>query len=236
MFDDDTIETGIREAADQQGTGSQLTSRKVVLAAAATEFISAVVPWPADGVGHINLHYSMVNPRADEAGQEPMLKGMGWPFKDLSTFVQRAAWIDTTTDFKDVWFCTSRQREAALNTKGKPKALRRHANAMDLKAIWIDVDVKPDDTTGKHYTSMPEAWAAISAFRIKVGLPPVQRRGELRWRAAHLLDQRPRARARAVAALRGGAEGAAPERRREVRRRPDHRRRAASARAGDFQS
>ena len=83
MFDEDTIETGIREAADQQGTGSQLTPRKVVLAAAATEFISAVVPWPSHGVGHINLHYSMVNPRADEAGQEPMLKGMGWPFKDL---------------------------------------------------------------------------------------------------------------------------------------------------------
>ena len=96
---------------------------------------------------------------------------MGWPLEDPSAFDRRASWINTTTNFKDVWFCTLRQKEAALNTKNKPKALRRHANATDLKAIWIDADVKPDDTTGKHYTSMGEAWDALCAFRIKVGLP-----------------------------------------------------------------
>src|SRR5258705_2733755 len=133
--------------------------------------MSAVVPWPTDGFGHVNLHYSTVNPRAEIPGQEPMLKGMGWPFRDINPFIQRASWIGTTTNFKDVWFCTSRQRDAALNSKGKPKALRRHANAMDLKAIWIDADVKPKDTTSKHYTTMQEAWAAVCAFRTKVGLP-----------------------------------------------------------------
>jgi hypothetical protein len=166
MFDDDTIETGILESADGQGacSGSNVT-------VTVTEFMSAVVPWPTDGFGHVNLHYSMINPRAGEADQEPVLKGMGWPFKDIGTFIQRAFWISTIANFRDVWFCTSRQRDAALNTKGKPKALRRHANAMDLKAIWIDVDVKPNDTTGKHYTTMKEAWDAICAFRVKVGLP-----------------------------------------------------------------
>src|SRR5260370_661462 len=125
------------------------------------EFMSAVVPWPTDGFGHVNLHYSTVNPRAEIPGQEPMLKGMGWPFRDINPFIQRASWIGTTTNFKDVWFCTSRQRDAALNSKGKPKALRRHANAMDLKAIWIDADVEPEDTTSKHYTTMQEASAAV---------------------------------------------------------------------------
>ena len=90
---------------------------------------------------------------------------------------------------------------------------------MDLKAIWIDADVKPDDTTGKHYTSMQEAWSAISAFRTKVGLPMfsavVNSGGGLHiyW----ISDQR--ARARAVVALRRWPEGAAAERGREVRRR-----------------
>ena len=134
-------------------------------------FLEAVVPWPGDQPGHVNLHYSMVNPYAGEKGQDPLLKGMGWPFRDLSSFIQRTAWIGNTSNFKDVWFCTSRQRESATNTQGKPKALRRHANAMDLKAIWIDADVKPDDTTGKHYTTFQEAWAALCDFRTKVGLP-----------------------------------------------------------------
>ena len=136
------------------------------------DFMLSVVPWPTDGVGHVNLHYSMVNPRASEPGQEPVKKGMGWPFQDIGALIKRADWINTTNNFKDVWYCTARQRETTLNSKGKPKALRRHANALDLKAIWIDADVKPEDTSGKHYTSMPEAWAAICAFRVKVGLPP----------------------------------------------------------------
>src|SRR5260221_4514748 len=175
MFDDGTIETGILETADGQGACSGSNVTVTVM-----EFMSAVVPWPTDGFGHVNLHYSMVNPRADVPGQEPLLKGMGWPFKDLNTFIQRGSWIATTSNFKDVWFCTSRQKEASLNSKGKPKALRRHANAVDLKAIWIDVDVKPKPDTWdgenpgkawKNYGTFPEAWAALCAFRAKVGLP-----------------------------------------------------------------
>ena len=135
-------------------------------------FMNAVVPWPVDNIGHVNLHYSMVNPRASEPGQERLLKGMGWPFKEIIPFIERAAWINNTNNFKDVWYCTSRQREVSTNTKGKPKALRRHANAMDLKAIWVDIDVgNTPDAPDKHYDTMQDAWAAICAFRTKVGLP-----------------------------------------------------------------
>jgi hypothetical protein len=154
------IETGIPDNRQRDHTSNSVT-------VTVTEFMSAVVPWPVDNIGHVNLHYSMTNPKAGE----PLLKGMGWPFKNLNSFIQRAAWITNSINFKDVWFCTSRQRDAAINSKGKPKALRRHNNVMDLKAIWIDADVKPDDTSGKHYTSMGEAWAALCAFRRKVGLP-----------------------------------------------------------------
>ena len=196
MFEDERVETGIEEGATcrandpypDEASAAQAdyankggvnevpaTVNSIAPPAKETptlvEFMSAVVPWPVDNIGHVNLHYSMVNPRASEPEQEPLLKGMGWPFKDLHTFTQRAEWINKTSDFKDVWFCTSRQRDASTNTKGKSKALRRHANAMDLKAIWIDADVKPEDASGKHYTTLQEAWEALRAFRTKLGLP-----------------------------------------------------------------
>src|SRR5260221_700365 len=56
MFDDGTIETGILETADGQGACSGSNVTVTVM-----EFMSAVVPWPTDGFGHVNLHYSIVN-------------------------------------------------------------------------------------------------------------------------------------------------------------------------------
>ncbi len=130
-------------------------------------FMEAVVPWPGpENPGYVNLHYSL----KPKDGGKP-LTGMGWPFQKPEDFLSRAAWINNMPNFNDVWFCTSRQRSAGLNTKGKPKAVRLHANAVQLQAIWIDIDVKPGDATGKHYTSIAEAWAAICAFRDKMGLP-----------------------------------------------------------------
>lgn len=137
-------------------------------------FLGAVVPWPVDNTGYVNLHYSMMD---DEPGK-PLIKGSGWPFQNISAFVQRAAWVNTTAKFKDCWYCTSRQRAATTNAKGKPKALRGHTNALDLKAIWIDVDIgNPPDPDPKkplpkkHYDTLPEAWDAICAFRDKVSMP-----------------------------------------------------------------
>ncbi len=77
----------------------------------------SVVPWPTDGVGHLNLHYSMVNPRAGEPEQEPVIKGMGWLFQTILSFLERAAWMRTTNNFKDVWFCTSWQKEFTRHRK-----------------------------------------------------------------------------------------------------------------------
>jgi hypothetical protein len=63
----------------------------------------------------------------------------------------------------------SQQRECAQKANGKTKAVRKAANALWLNAIWIDCDVKAGDP--KHYHTLTEAWDAIDAFRLKVGLP-----------------------------------------------------------------
>lgn len=131
---------------------------------AVTAFMNSVVAWPGQDPGYINLHYSMIDPNKPKG---ELLKGMGWPFRDVGTFVSRAAWINNQTNFKDVWFCTSRQSESRLNTKGKPKAYRTSANATHLKAIWIDMDVKPGA-----YATIEDALKKAIWFREKVGLPP----------------------------------------------------------------
>lgn len=126
--------------------------------------------WPGskDDPGWINLHCHMKNPDPTKNGGKAWV--VGWPFKTINDFISRAAWVETTDAFYDVWYCTSQQRDTTVNRAGKVKAVRLHRNATALKAIWIDCDVKADDPS-KHYATMKDAWAAISAFRKKVGLP-----------------------------------------------------------------
>jgi hypothetical protein len=134
---------------------------------AVSAFMANVVAWPGGrDPGYVNLHYSMPNLRDPSKG---LLKGMGWPFTDITKFVERAAWVNTTAQFKDVWFCTSLQSTFGHNTKGKPKAIRLAANALKQKSIWIDCDVKAGDP--KHYATEEDALKAILLFAKTVGLP-----------------------------------------------------------------
>ncbi|MCK1711403.1 MULTISPECIES: hypothetical protein [unclassified Bradyrhizobium] len=136
------------------------------------QFMELVVVWPGvNNPGWINLHCHLKN--ADPSKNDGKDWVIGWPHKAADSFLRQASWVESTAQFFDVWYCTSQQSEATQNkTNGKAKAVRKARNATWLKAIWIDCDVKPDDTTGKHYTSNKEAWAALSAFSVKVGLPP----------------------------------------------------------------
>lgn len=135
------------------------------------QFLERVVVWPGDknSPGWINLHTHLKNPDPKKNGGKPFV--VGWPFKTLNDFISRATWLETTDSFYDVWYCTSQQSECGTNTKGNPKAVRLARNATWLRALWFDIDIKPGDTTGKHYTSLKAALDALKAFRDKVGLP-----------------------------------------------------------------
>jgi hypothetical protein len=155
------------------GEASQVTAKATSTAAPGratpAEFMSAVVAWPKTPTdpGYVNLHYSM--PARSAGGKLP--KGsMGWPYKDLDSFIERARWINSVPDkFKDVWFCTSSQSKARKNKRGNPKAVSKAANAVQQKSTCIELKIKPNDS--RHYGDEKEALKAILSFQIKVDLP-----------------------------------------------------------------
>lgn len=137
---------------------------------AISAFMANVVPWPGSPTdpGYVNLHFSTID-RKNPTG--PLRKGSGWPFRSLDPFIQRASWMNTTTQFKDAWYCLSLQSQTKPNAKDptKPRAHRLAVNALQLKAIWIDIDVGIE---AKKYPTLNDALKALIEFREKVGLPP----------------------------------------------------------------
>lgn len=135
----------------------------------ARKFLENVLVWPgsAQAPGWINVHVNAKNTEPAKNGGKPWV--VGWPFKTVDDVVDRINWVSSTDTFFNVWVCMSQQSECAKKANGKPKAVRKAANATWLKAIWIDCDVKPGDP--EHYHTMTEAFDALDAFRDKVGLP-----------------------------------------------------------------
>jgi hypothetical protein len=63
----------------------------------------------------------------------------------------------------------SRQRHMKLDKQDQPFPLRSKQDAVALKAIWLDVDVKAPP---KGYVSLEEAIDALEVFRKAASLPP----------------------------------------------------------------
>lgn len=125
------------------------------------EFMARVVPWPAVGEpGVINLHYTF-----------PDREGMGGrPFSQLADFLSMVPWCNAHPGYvKDVYFCLSRQATAGEIKNGRAKAVRNIPNSTHVKAIWLDVDVKPPP---KGYPDLKAALDAVLAFVQAAKLPP----------------------------------------------------------------
>jgi hypothetical protein len=100
--------------------------------------MSSVVPWPVDGQGFVNLHYSI--PKIREPGGKDSV--IGKPYQNIDDLIRFSKSALTTTNIKEQWFCTSLQAACSTPKRGSPKAVRSHQNTKSLKAIWADVDVK----------------------------------------------------------------------------------------------
>jgi hypothetical protein len=139
---------------------------------AVSAFMANVVAWPEfpSGPGHVGLWYSMPNTAFDpskkvDAHNKKWFMS-GWPYKDVTNFVNRVGWVLTVPNkFQDQWFCTSLQARAGKTKKGKDKAQKSSMDALKQKSIFVDVDIK-------HYAGEKEALTAILDFQKKVGLPP----------------------------------------------------------------
>ena len=122
-------------------------------------FMGQVVPWPSSNEpGYINVHWK------DPAGRGGV---PGYACRTLEELNAWLAWLRKKP--WDLWFCVSRQSQhGKVDRRGNPMADRHANNALALKAIWLDVDVKPE----KGYGTLGEALDAIAAFVAGAALSP----------------------------------------------------------------
>src|SRR6202035_23946 len=100
------------------------------------DFLSRVVPWPEDNApGHINLHWTIL---CDDG----KLIWTGKPCRCVDELMRLVRWVLSRPNARDVYFCLSLQRDCRQGKNGRLTAQRSKANALALKALWIDVDVK----------------------------------------------------------------------------------------------
>lgn len=125
------------------------------------EFMERVVPWPGseDDPGYVNCHWT--------SDKSPGIRGR--PFKNIQEFMSFVHWGTAHPGtMKDIYFCTSLQAATGKVYGGNKVAAARHAaTALSLKAVWLDVDVKPE----KGYPTIPLALDAVTHFVQGARLP-----------------------------------------------------------------
>jgi hypothetical protein len=123
--------------------------------------MSRVLPWPGpEDPGHVGLHWS--SPKIPQ----PVLSQ---PFRTLDEFMEAAQQAAVNDKYcKEVYFCLSVQEKTRQSSSGRIIADRK--SPIRLKAIWLDIDVKPDQPD-KHYISKDQARQALEKFVKDTGLP-----------------------------------------------------------------
>ena len=92
---------------------------------------------------------------------------LGYACRTVDEFGARLRWL-LSRDW-DIYFGLSRQsKHGKLDKRGSPMADRHADNALALKAIWLDIDVKPD----KGYAKLSEALEALENFLNDAKLVP----------------------------------------------------------------
>jgi hypothetical protein len=122
------------------------------------DFLLRVLPWPGDDLpGFCNVHTQW---RIDD--KTPW---SGVPTRDVDIFLQEVHRHNTMRSPPDIYMCLSRQSN--VKTVGdKQKAAKSQQNALALKAVWLDVDVKE-----KAFQTVGEALDAVKEFYTKYKLP-----------------------------------------------------------------
>ncbi len=124
------------------------------------DFLRRVLPWPQGGApGVVNLHYT----KPDRGGMP------GYSFTKVENFVAQVLLMkNRPTHHKDIYFCLSLQAKVGKIINGKTYAARHKDDALALKAVWLDIDVKDPP---KGYATINDALDALEAFTAKAGLP-----------------------------------------------------------------
>jgi hypothetical protein len=126
-------------------------------------FMSRVVPWPQAGdPGVVNLHWKVSNPKTGK------MLWSGRPHTSVDSLVGLAKWAVSRPNIKDMYFCLSLQAKTAPSRNGKVTVARTAEDALLLKSIWLDIDVKDPP---KGYATAPDALNALKEFLKSTNLP-----------------------------------------------------------------
>jgi hypothetical protein len=137
----------------------------------AKEFFRRVLPWPVEDqgryVGYCNVHWTF---KSNNSKKQRLWAGR--PFQTKEKLFSFIDWLTDLKDEHDIYFCTSAQKECLIEN-GKQKAVRSGPNALAMKAIWLDLDVKTPGVakTKPEYETIESALAALAAFVKSSGLP-----------------------------------------------------------------
>jgi hypothetical protein len=110
------------------------------------------------------LHWLIPAPR-----DSSKLIWIGKPTRTIEDFLSLLEWVLSRPTTKDVYFCLSLQAQTKKNGRGNLTAMRHQKDALALKAIWLDIDVRPPP---KGYATLEEALDDLAAFVKAAGLPP----------------------------------------------------------------
>ena len=127
------------------------------------EFLLRALAWPADEdvAGFINVHCASLGP-------DGKLLWGGKPARTVDEFFRWSAFFGSLPGPHDIYMCMSRQAKTRISRSSKVTAAKHQKDALALKAIYLDVDVKDPP---KGYASLTEALQAVAAFVKVSGLP-----------------------------------------------------------------
>jgi hypothetical protein len=134
----------------------------------AKQYLARVLPWPQanEAPAWVNIHWTFKKPDMDRAM---------WGGKAVKSVHEAAKAIEFALklpDTQDIYVCMSTQREA--NEKVSQKGftyhtpIRNQANAVALKAVFLDIDVKGG---ANGYSNLTDAVLALEGFLAQTGLP-----------------------------------------------------------------
>ena len=124
------------------------------------KFLARVLPWNQTGVtAYYNIHWT-------NAGK----RWRGRACRDLDEAVEHVVYLKKQADVRDIYCCMSSQRIAELKQTASGYsyywAERSVAGAVEIKSLWVDVDVKASS-----YASTRDAVEALQKFCKDAGLP-----------------------------------------------------------------
>lgn len=129
-------------------------------------FLARTLPWPEEGEHYVNVHWLQWSDNAQRSFWS------GRAVRSVDEAARTIRWAQGLPDTRDIYICMSAQKEAEPKVSGKGHhyflPIRNKQNAIALKDLYLDIDVKGGD---KGYDDLRAAGAALAEFVQAIDIP-----------------------------------------------------------------